>query len=221
LEQLSHTFLDRVVTFAQGGETRTFPLDLMPLLLGAVERDLLSRGVAQRVRALEAFLGDVYGKGQVFSEGIIAKSVIASSSHICRAVSWCGPAGSPYPEPRPSPQRLRRPGPAAKGRTQGHHAHHDRALARARDSCLKRLGIPLPVEQRRRRDCSGWSEARLGGVLLGGRDRLDPTNAVGETERHIIVGRGRHYDDVVPLLGIYQGSVSSNLGVIVEMSRLF
>jgi len=49
----------------------------------------------------------------------------------------------------------------------------------------------------------------------------DPTNAMSETERHIIVGRGRDYDDVAPLKGIYQGPVSANLGVVVEMSRLF
>ena len=49
----------------------------------------------------------------------------------------------------------------------------------------------------------------------------DPTNAVPETERHIVVGRGRDYDDVAPLKGIYQGPASSNLGVVVEMSRLF
>jgi transglutaminase-like putative cysteine protease len=48
---------------------------------------------------------------------------------------------------------------------------------------------------------------------------LDPTNGVRETERHIIVGRGRDYDDVAPLKGIYQGSPASNLGVVVAMSR--
>ena len=49
----------------------------------------------------------------------------------------------------------------------------------------------------------------------------DPTNSVGETEHHIIVGRGRDYDDVAPLKGIYQGPASSSLGVVVEMHRLF
>jgi len=48
---------------------------------------------------------------------------------------------------------------------------------------------------------------------------IDPTNASRETERHIIVGRGRDYDDVAPLKGIYHGPASSSLGVIVEMRR--
>jgi len=90
-DQLSHTFLDRGVTFAHSGEERPFPLDLMPRLLGAVEWDLLERGIAQRVRALEAFLGDVYGRGQVFEEGLIPKSVVTTSSHFCRAASSIEP----------------------------------------------------------------------------------------------------------------------------------
>lgn len=48
---------------------------------------------------------------------------------------------------------------------------------------------------------------------------IDPTNGVRETERHIIVGHGRDYDDVAPLKGIYQGAESTQLGVVVEIRR--
>ena len=48
---------------------------------------------------------------------------------------------------------------------------------------------------------------------------MDPTNGIPETERHIVVGSGRDYDDVAPLKGVYQGAASSSLGVIVEMTR--
>jgi transglutaminase-like putative cysteine protease len=48
---------------------------------------------------------------------------------------------------------------------------------------------------------------------------IDPTNGVRETERHIIVGHGRDYDDVPPLKGIYQGAESTMLGVEVEIRR--
>ena len=58
-EQLSRTFIDRGVTFAHSGEERPFPLDLVPRIIGALEWDHLSRGIAQRVRALEAFLDDL------------------------------------------------------------------------------------------------------------------------------------------------------------------
>lgn len=47
----------------------------------------------------------------------------------------------------------------------------------------------------------------------------DPTNGTRETERHIIVARGRDYDDVAPLKGIYEGPAATGLGVVVEMTR--
>jgi uncharacterized circularly permuted ATP-grasp superfamily protein len=90
-EQLSRTFSERGVTFAHSGEERPFPLDLVPRLLGALEWDLLSRGIAQRVRALEAFLGDVYGEGSVFAEGLLPRSVVTSCPHFCRVASDLDP----------------------------------------------------------------------------------------------------------------------------------
>ena len=46
---------------------------------------------------------------------------------------------------------------------------------------------------------------------------IDPTNGLHKTERHVIVARGRDYDDVAPLKGLYEGPQSSLLGVVVEM----
>ncbi len=83
-EQLSRTFIDRGVTFAHSGEERPFPLDLVPRIIGALEWDHLSRGIAQRVRALEAFLADVYGAGRIFTDGLMPRSVVTSSPHFCR-----------------------------------------------------------------------------------------------------------------------------------------
>ncbi|NNN08821.1 MAG: circularly permuted type 2 ATP-grasp protein [Acidimicrobiaceae bacterium] len=84
-EQLAHTFIDRGVTFAHSGEERPFPLDLVPRILGALEWDRLSRGIAQRVRALEAFLADIYGEGRIFDEGLMPRRVVTSSPHFNRA----------------------------------------------------------------------------------------------------------------------------------------
>ncbi len=91
-EQLSRTFLDRGVTFAHGGEERPFPLDLVPRLISAAEWDHLARGIAQRVRALEAFLGDVYGPGAIFDDGLIPRAVVTSSPHFCRPAFGIHPA---------------------------------------------------------------------------------------------------------------------------------
>lgn len=48
----------------------------------------------------------------------------------------------------------------------------------------------------------------------------DPTNNTGINEQYISVGRGRSYADVPPLKGIYHGRGSSDLDVVVEMTRL-
>src|ERR1700709_1707820 len=54
-------FRDQGITFQLSGEERPFPLDLVPRIIGAEEWTEIEAGVRQRVRALEAFLHDVYG----------------------------------------------------------------------------------------------------------------------------------------------------------------
>ena len=60
-DQLARVFTDRGVTYDFAGEERPFPLDLIPRVIDALEWDHITQGVKQRVRALEAFLADVYG----------------------------------------------------------------------------------------------------------------------------------------------------------------
>ena len=91
-DQLARTFIDRGVTFAHSGEERPFPLDIVPRIIGALEWDRLSRGIAQRVRALEAFLADVYGPGRIFDDGVMPRHVVTSSPHFCRQAFGITPA---------------------------------------------------------------------------------------------------------------------------------
>src|SRR5215203_1624093 len=81
---LSQTYRDAGVTFAHAGEEQPFPLDIVPRVIGADEWDVIERGVAQRVLALEAFLAAVYGAGQVFSDRIVPRSVVTTSAHFHR-----------------------------------------------------------------------------------------------------------------------------------------
>src|SRR5918999_964 len=81
---LSQTYRDAGVTFAHAGEEQPFPLDIVPRVIGAEEWAVIERGVAQRVHALEAFLADVYGAGQVFADRVVPRSVITTSSHFHR-----------------------------------------------------------------------------------------------------------------------------------------
>lgn len=82
---LSQTYRDAGVTFAHAGEEQPFPLDIVPRIIGADEWAHVERGVAQRVHALEAFLADVYGAGQVFADRVVPRSVITTSAHFHRA----------------------------------------------------------------------------------------------------------------------------------------
>src|SRR5215510_3899665 len=83
-DQLARVFTDRGVTFAYAGEERPFPLDLVPRIIDALEWDLLIRAVRQRVRALEAFLADVYGPGRVLADRVVPRRLVVTSAHFHR-----------------------------------------------------------------------------------------------------------------------------------------
>jgi uncharacterized circularly permuted ATP-grasp superfamily protein len=83
-DQLARVFTDRGVTFAYAGEERPFPLDLVPRIIDALEWDLLIRAVRQRVRALEAFLADVYGPGRVLADRLVPHRLVVTSAHFHR-----------------------------------------------------------------------------------------------------------------------------------------
>lgn len=48
---------------------------------------------------------------------------------------------------------------------------------------------------------------------------FDPTNGTEIGDRHVMVGRGRDYNDVPPLRGVYAGPFKSNLHVKVTITR--
>ncbi len=49
---------------------------------------------------------------------------------------------------------------------------------------------------------------------------LDPTNQRPVSERHVKIGHGRDYDDVLPLRGVYLGAAEHQLDVVVRMREL-
>ena len=49
---------------------------------------------------------------------------------------------------------------------------------------------------------------------------IDPTNRQHVGERHVTIGRGRDYDDVAPLRGVFNGVAEHELQVNVNMRRL-
>jgi len=83
-EALASSYLAQGVTFDFAGEERPFPLDAVPRVIDQSEWAVVESGVKQRVRALEAFLADVYGSQQAVADGVIPARLISSSSHFHR-----------------------------------------------------------------------------------------------------------------------------------------
>jgi uncharacterized circularly permuted ATP-grasp superfamily protein len=73
------------------GEERPFPLDVVPRIFTAAEWTQVSDGVAQRVRALESFLADVYSTARIISDGLIPHEVVTSSPGFVRAAHGLTP----------------------------------------------------------------------------------------------------------------------------------
>jgi uncharacterized circularly permuted ATP-grasp superfamily protein len=73
------------ITFAVYGEEedleRTWPLDIVPRIISASDWHQLETGLTQRVRALNAFLDDVYqGEQEIFEDGVLPRWLVESSS---------------------------------------------------------------------------------------------------------------------------------------------
>ncbi|WP_344649757.1 carboxylate--amine ligase/circularly permuted type 2 ATP-grasp protein [Cryptosporangium japonicum] len=72
-EQRSHR-----MTFRVAGETtaRLFPFDVIPRIVSGEDWEALGRGLVQRVRALDAFLKDVYADREVVEDRVIPAWVV-------------------------------------------------------------------------------------------------------------------------------------------------
>ncbi|MBD3779022.1 MAG: circularly permuted type 2 ATP-grasp protein [Micrococcales bacterium] len=91
-EALARSYLAQGVTFDFAGEERPFPLDVVPRVVDGPEWDHVASGVAQRVRALEAFLADVYGPQRAVADGVVPQGLVVSSTHFHREVAGITPA---------------------------------------------------------------------------------------------------------------------------------
>ena len=55
----------------EAGTDRIFPFDLIPRIVPSDEWAHVERGLTQRIRALNLFLGDLYGAQRILTEGIV------------------------------------------------------------------------------------------------------------------------------------------------------
>ncbi|MFN2460762.1 MAG: circularly permuted type 2 ATP-grasp protein [Candidatus Velthaea sp.] len=74
----------RGVTFTvyseAAGTERILPFDPIPRIFTRERWTHIARGVAQRVRALNAFVSDIYGAGRILRDGRIPRAIVQSSS---------------------------------------------------------------------------------------------------------------------------------------------
>ncbi len=70
----------RGVTFGSGDDG-DFRVDPVPRVISAAEWAPLAAGLAQRVRALNRFVADVYGAQRVVSEGVVPRRAITSAEY--------------------------------------------------------------------------------------------------------------------------------------------
>jgi uncharacterized circularly permuted ATP-grasp superfamily protein len=81
-------FLQQGITFTvygdKGGTERVFPYDLLPRILTHDEWQRISRGLSQRLLALNLFLRDVYGDGRILKEGIVPRELVVTAQHYRR-----------------------------------------------------------------------------------------------------------------------------------------
>jgi len=83
--RLRDAYLDRNgITFTLGERERPLPMDLIPRIITAEEWAVIEAGVIQRIEALEMFLSDVYGPGEVLAEGIVPRRLVTTSTHFHR-----------------------------------------------------------------------------------------------------------------------------------------
>jgi len=82
------SFMQQGITFTVYEEAssseRTLPFDLLPRILTHDDWDIISRGLEQRLTALNMFLHDIYHEGRIFKDKVVPYALVASSRHYRR-----------------------------------------------------------------------------------------------------------------------------------------
>ena len=88
------------ITFAVYGSNETterlIPFDIIPRIIAAAEWRRLERGIEQRVRALNAFLHDIYHRQEIIRAGRVPEELILKNSAFCPEMMGHDPARGVY-----------------------------------------------------------------------------------------------------------------------------
>ena len=92
-------------------EERLIPFDMVPRIITGGEWRRLSRGIEQRVRALNAFMHDLYHRQEIIRVGPPARAAVPRQHRLAAADGRLHPAGRglhPHRRHRPGAHRARR-----------------------------------------------------------------------------------------------------------------
>lgn len=81
---------------AQGGPSRPWSLEPLPLIIPADEWEALEHGVAQRARLLNQVLHDVYGEQKVLKEALLPSALVLGHPSYLRGLQGVTPIGGIY-----------------------------------------------------------------------------------------------------------------------------
>ncbi|MEL7228590.1 MAG: circularly permuted type 2 ATP-grasp protein [Pseudomonadota bacterium] len=77
-------------------QERLIPFDLVPRIVAAREWDKLSQGIEQRVRAINAFLHDIYNRQEILRAGRVPPELIANNEAFLDKMMGVLPPGGVY-----------------------------------------------------------------------------------------------------------------------------
>ncbi|MGV3491010.1 MAG: circularly permuted type 2 ATP-grasp protein [Devosia sp.] len=88
------------ITFAvygsDEGTEKLIPFDIIPRIVSAIEWRKLSKGIEQRVRALNAFLYDIYHRQEILKAGRVPEKLILNNSAFAPEMMGLDPARGVY-----------------------------------------------------------------------------------------------------------------------------
>jgi uncharacterized circularly permuted ATP-grasp superfamily protein len=75
------------------GVEKIFPFDVIPRIVSATDWEYLESGLKQRIRALNLFLGDIYGDRLIVQDGLIPEELVTSAKGFLPACVGLKPTG--------------------------------------------------------------------------------------------------------------------------------
>ena len=180
---LMHDMAAIGMTFRSIEGDERFVVDPVPRVIPADEWARLEAGLAQRVRALNAFVADVYGERRIVNEGVVPERVVETAPTSSRSWMasarpndiWIGVAG-----PGRRPNRVGRVPGAGGQRAQPERVHLRAGHSRDAE------GSP-----RRRRRPSGKDAGRDAGLACGSFTAAAPDAARDEPQA-VVISDGLH-----------------------------